>query len=47
MQNKYICVNAEENLSAREIVEKYKKLADKSYKAKNKAKKTMCMGNAN
>ena len=35
MRNKYIRANAEENLSAREIVEKYKKLADKRYK-KNK-----------
>ena len=41
MRNKYIRANAEENLSAREIIKKFKKLADKRYK---KMKKLLAWG---
>ena len=36
VRNKYIHGNADENLSAKEIVKKYKELADKQYKKKKK-----------
>ena len=44
VKTKYIRANAEENLSAKEIIEKYKKLANKRHKKGKKKQLGFCCG---